>query len=88
MDDQTAVTYYGAPQIIIVRYLVVPVPGDYYPGKCTVSVTEQQNYPLSAKYVITCGLQKSVISVALISWFFQIQIQTTHFLYTFRFVHK
>ena len=33
MDDQTAVTYYGAPQIITVRYLLAEVPGDDYPGK-------------------------------------------------------
>ena len=33
MADQTAVTYYGAPQIITVRYLLTPVPGDDYPGK-------------------------------------------------------
>lgn len=46
MADQTAVTYYGAPQIIIVRYLLVPVPGDYYPGKYAIVCYKTTNNPV------------------------------------------
>ena len=36
MSDQSAVTYYGAPQLITVKYLISQQPGDEYPGENSI----------------------------------------------------